>query len=148
MWANQQFLSELMENLFPTCLRDYCDYFEINFFDLRLLCIFCKRLLDEVDLARFHKKQLYLVWRGFVAYACCDKCLKLSARYESEKHCVCVVEAENLHGLIGVPVQNVLLRCKQCLGVLTLSEKVDLLTGRKLVWLIRGYWRATCSSCM
>nr|AYA93851.1 MAG: E6 protein [Human papillomavirus] len=148
MWAIQQFLPVLMENLFPTCLREYCDYFDINFFDLRLLCIFCKQLLDQVDLAKFHKKKLCLVWRGNRAFACCDKCLQLSARYESERHCVCVVKAENLHGLIGVPLQDVLLRCNLCLGVLTTSEKVDLIAGGKLVWLIRGYWRATCSSCM
>lgn len=140
-------MPHLMENLFPTCVKDYCSYFEINFLDLSLPCIFCRFRCNIVDLAQFYSKQLRLIWRNNIAFACCEKCLKLCAKYEFEQHCVCSVRAEHLHGLIRVPMDQVLLRCTYCFAVLTASEKVDLVAGSRYVWLIRGYWRAMCSKC-
>jgi hypothetical protein len=136
-----------MENIFPSCLREYCSYFNVNFLDLKLQCIFCRNICDIVDLALFFKKQLRLVWRSQIAYACCNNCIVLSARYESEKYSVCSVKAENLHALIRVPLQDVSLRCNYCIGLLTPSEKVDLITANRYVWLVRGYWRGICSAC-
>nr|AYA93792.1 MAG: E6 protein [Human papillomavirus] len=147
MWQIQQYLPDLMENLFPTSLREYCSYFRISFLDLKLHCIFCKGICDLVDLAHFVQKELKVVWRHNTPYACCNNCLKLCARYESEHHAVCSVKAENLHGLIGLSLQEICVRCNYCLGVLTSSEKVDLITSGRYTWLVRGYWRAICSRC-
>nr|AYA93944.1 MAG: E6 protein [Human papillomavirus] len=147
MWQIQQYLPILMENLFPTCLKEYCEYFGICFFDLNLKCIFCRCTCELVDLALFFQKNLRLVWRTNVPFACCNRCLELCARYESERYSVCSVKAENLHALIHIPLQDVLLRCNYCLGLLTSSEKVDLTTRGRYCWLVRGHWRAICSKC-
>lgn len=147
MWQIQQYLPDLMENLFPTCLKDYCSYFNICFFDLTLHCIFCRQICKLVDLAHFFEKQLKIVWRHNVPYACCNCCLELCARYESERYSVCSVKAENLHALVGIPLQQICLRCNYCLGLLTPSEKVDLIARGRYAWLVRGYWRAICSRC-
>lgn len=148
MWKIQQNLALLMENPFPTCLRAYCQTFGISFFDLRLLCIFCKKYLTVVDLAQFYKKELCLVWRNHVAFGCCYKCICLSARYESDNHFVCAVKVQNLHDFLNCSLENIHIRCYYCLSVLTLSEKVDLITRGKSACLVRGYWRAPCSECI
>nr|AYA93937.1 MAG: E6 protein [Human papillomavirus] len=148
MWKIQQFLPHLMENLFPTGLREYCNYFEIEFFDLKLPCIFCRGICNLVDLAQFFEKRLCIVWRRNLAFACCEKCLLLCAKYESEHYCVCSIKAEHLHGLIRQPLQDVVLRCNYCFRLLTSSEKVDLVTADRYCWLVRGHWRAICSGCV
>nr|AEX31150.1 E6 protein [Human papillomavirus] len=137
-----------MASLYPLDLETYCNVFNISFFELQLKCVFCKCTLNIIDLARFVFKKLCLVWRDNVGYACCNKCLHLSARYESEKYTQCAVEAKNLHALIQTPLQEILLRCMYCLGCLDLQEKIDLISRGKHVLLIRGYWRGCCRECM
>ncbi|ACT76412.1 E6 protein [Human papillomavirus 116] len=137
-----------MENPFPNDLRSYCNYFGICLFDLRLQCIFCKSILDIVDLAKFHKKELRLVWRCKVAYACCSKCLYASARYENENHFQCAVKASTLHDLLGTPLHQIYMRCNHCLSGLDLQEKFDLVARDCYVILVRGYWRGPCRDCI
>lgn len=136
-----------MEQIFPTKLNDYCSYFEIDFFSLSLKCIFCKCFLDLVDLASFHQKDLCLVWRDNVCFACCDRCLKCSARYEANKHFQCTFNTSTLHAVVGRPLQNIEIRCYYCLCVLSLVEKFDLIAQGRPTCLIRGYFRAPCKDC-
>lgn len=132
----------------PTDLRSYCSTFGIEFFDVQLRCIFCKCFIDLVDLAKFYKKSLCLVWRDCVAYAGCSKCLCLSARHEAEKHFQCAAKVEDLHNLLNRPLCDICVRCYYCLGLLDLQEKCDLVARGKQACLIRGYWRAPCRNCI
>ena len=137
-----------MENLFPTGLQEYCSYFKIDFFELRLRCIFCKTYVDLIDLAKFHIKNLRLVYRDNVPHACCSKCLFHSARYEAEQHFQCCVRVADLHLLLNTDLPNVYMRCYYCLKLLDLQEKIDLIARLKKACLIRGYWRAPCRNCI
>ena len=137
-----------MENPFPTDLREYCTYCGVCLFDLCLQCIFCKCHVDIVDLAKFYKKKLRVVWKKNVAYVCCTKCLFASAKYEAEQHFQCAVKVCDLHGLLDRPLQDIHMRCYYCLGTLDLQEKVDLISRGKSACLIRGYWRGPCRDCI
>ena len=137
-----------MEQIFPTKLNDYCTYFEISFFDLSLKCIFCKHYLTLVDLAKFHEKNFCLVWRKNICYACCDKCVFCSARYEANKHFQCTFNTSTLHAVVQKPLQDIDIRCYYCLRVLSLVEKFDLIAQGKPTCLIRGYFRAPCTECL
>lgn len=143
-----QICSLLMETLFPTSLEAYCEYFNISFFKLNLKCIFCKNYLSPVDLALFHVKQLSLVWKQHVSYACCNRCLLLSAKFESEKYFQCACPVENLHALLEKPLQEIILRCYYCYSLLDLAEKFDLISRSKQACLVRGHWRAPCRNCI
>nr|AYA94047.1 MAG: E6 protein [Human papillomavirus] len=137
-----------MAQQLPLDLESYCNTFGVSFFQLHLKCVFCKCHIDIVDLARFVKKKLCLVWRDYVGYACCNKCLYLSAKYESEKYFQCATDAKYLHVLIEKPLEDVLLRCMHCLACLDNQEKVDLVSRDRKVCLIRGYWRGACRECI
>ena len=137
-----------MEPLFPTKLNEYCSYFDISFFDLSLKCIFCKHYLNLVDLAYFYEKGLSLVWRNNICYACCDRCLKCSARYEANRHFQCTFNTATLHAVVEKPLEDIEIRCYYCLCILSLVEKCDLIARGRPTCLVRGYFRAPCKDCI
>lgn len=146
--ATQQFAAFSMETLRPTDLKSYCTIFGIDFFELHLQCIFCNCYLSLVDLADFYTKCLCLVWRIGKAHACCAKCLCLSAKCELERHVQCSAKVVNLHSLTNKPLCELKLRCCQCLALLDLQEKCDLVARGKDAYLVRGNWRAPCRKCI
>lgn len=137
-----------MAAVLPTDLKAYCRVFGLDFFELGLRCIFCNCIVGLVDLAKFYKKCLCLVWRNNVAYAGCTKCLCLSAKFEAEKHFQCSAKVESLPHLLNKPLAEICLRCYYCLGLLDLQEKFDLVARGKPACLVRGYWRGPCRECI
>lgn len=144
----QQFPTFPMAAEHPTDLKTYCRQFGLDLFDVSLRCIFCNCVLDLVELAKFHKKCLCLVWRHGVAYAGCSKCLCLSAKFEAEKHFQCSAKVDCLPYLLKTPLADICIRCYYCLGLLDLQEKCDLAAREKPACLIRGYWRGPCRLCI
>nr|AYA93910.1 MAG: E6 protein [Human papillomavirus] len=133
---------------FPTSLDAYCSNFAIPFFDLKLKCIFCKKYCSLKELASFFEKQLSLVWKGYICYACCESCLCLTAKYESENYFQCTCKVQDLHGLLEKPLGEILIRCFYCYDLLDLATKYDLIARDYVACLVRGHWRAPCRSCM
>lgn len=145
---NQQIAFMLMEHQYPLDLESYCNYYNLSFFKLQLKCIFCKCILTPVDLALFFVKKLSIIWRSNESFACCNSCLHLSARYESERYFQCSCKVEILHELIEKPLHDVVMRCYYCLTLLDIGEKCDLVARNKEAVLIRGHWRAPCRECI
>nr|AYA94775.1 MAG: E6 protein [Human papillomavirus] len=137
----------MAEELFPTRLDEYCRYFDISFFVLRLRCIFCNSFLDPQDLARFYMKQLNLIWKNKVAFGCCTLCLNLSAIYEKTKFFQCTVNSVNIEHLARKSLKDIPVRCLFCLKLLDLAEKFDIKVREDLYCLVRGHWRGVCREC-
>lgn len=133
---------------FPTNLAAYCSHFNIPFFDLKLKCIFCKNYVSLKELASFYEKELSLVWKNLICYACCERCLCLTAKYESENYFQCACKVQDLHALIERPLNEVLIRCYYCYDLLDLATKFDLIARDYKACLVRGHWRAPCRSCL
>ena len=93
-------------------------------------------------------KDLCLVWRQYICYGCCDRCVILSAKYEADKYFQCTFKTDTLHDIVGCPLQDIDIRCYYCLSPLTLVEKCDLIARNKPTCLIRGYYRAPCADCI
>lgn len=137
-----------MAALFPVRLDEYCKTFNIPFLDLRLCCIFCYHYIDIRELADFYQKKLSLIWRNFQCYACCERCIFLSARYERENFFQCTVKPEDLASLVEKPLTDVIIRCYICLDLLDAAEKQDHIARNKRFILVRGHWRGYCRRCM
>lgn len=133
---------------FPTCLRTYCNLFNISLFDLKLRCIFCRCYLSLGDLASFYEKKLSLIWKNNICFACCLRCLCLSARYEADHYFQCVCKVQSLHALLNRPLNDIVMRCYYCYNLLDLASKYDLISRDKLACLVRGHWRAPCRDCL
>lgn len=137
-----------MEPQFPTDLDSYCTYFKINFFDLILNCIFCKFPLSIVDLASFHNKRLSVIWRNNSPFACCTKCLRLTALYEEQNFFVCTAKSYSLTSLVGKELSDIPVRCIHCYAFLDYTEKLRHLYNNVDFVLIRGGWRGVCRNCV
>lgn len=136
-----------MADSFPRSLDEYCKIFKVSFFDLRLLCIFCKFPTSLEDLASFYNKRLSLVWRENKAHACCSKCIRLSAAVEREQYCLCIVNCCILDALVGKPLKDISMRCVHCYALLDYAEKLDACASDRKVFLVRGSWRTECRNC-
>nr|WCR76015.1 E6 protein [Human papillomavirus 228] len=137
-----------MDPQFPTALDQYCKTSGVSFFDLKLPCIFCKFPVPLQDLAAFYVKNLSLIYRGSDCYACCAKCLRLSALFEFQQHCQCSVSCSVLSDLINKPLKDIIIRCKECYNLLSFVEKLDCVLHEEFFYLVRGHWRGLCRFCM
>lgn len=135
-----------MDARFPVNLFDYCSYFEIPFFNLKLKCIFCNFYLSLTDLADFYQKDLCLVWRNKCCFACCAKCLRLSAAYEYNTYFVCCVTGTTLEFLQKKSLNEIIIRCSSCLRKLDYAEKIQHSFNERFC-LVRGHWRGCCRFC-
>lgn len=137
-----------MDARFPIKLDDYCFYFSIPFFDLHLKCVFCNFYLTLQELADFYEKGLSLIWRRNICFACCRKCIQLSAKFEKENYFVCCVTPTTLECMLTKCLKDINIRCMLCLRKLDYAEKIDHLVKDEVFCLIRGYWRGYCRFCM
>lgn len=139
---------QMETSAFPTTLDGYCSHFEIPFFDLKLMCVFCKQYVKLTELASFFEKKLKLVWKDLICYACCESCLWLSAKYESENYLQCTCKVQDLHALLERPLSEIIVRCYFCYDLLDLAAKYDLVARNYVACLVRGHWRAPCRKCI
>lgn len=128
-------------------LVDYCKQENLSFFDLQLYCLFCKFLIPLPDLASFYCKKLALVYRDGNAFAACTKCLRLSAIFENERYYTCSVKAHLLSDLLGKPLNEIAVRCENCMSLLDYIEKYDCIYSGGYFHLVRGNWRGCCRNC-
>lgn len=137
-----------MDPLQPTRLDEFCKVHCIDFFNLRLPCIFCKFLCSLEDLAAFYQKNLSIVYRCGNPHACCTKCLKHTAKYERNRFFQCAVRFAFIDVVAGKPLDDLLVRCLYCFAVLDHAEKYDCLSRDEQVVLVRGHWRSCCRNCV
>lgn len=136
-----------MEIAEPTRLDEFCKLHNIDFFNLRMPCIFCKFLCTLEDLASFHQKNLSVVYRLGTPHACCKKCLLHSAKYERHRFFQCTVKCSIIDVVAGKPLDELLVRCLHCFALLDHAEKYDCLSRDEQVVLVRGHWRLCCRNC-
>jgi hypothetical protein len=137
----------LMEGTQPRSLDEYCSVFKVDFFNVRLRCIFCLFYASLTDLANFFDKKLSLVWRGETPYVCCIRCARHSAKIDREKYTLCAVKCDILDAVVGKPLKEIVIRCSACFALLDQAEKLDACAREQLVLLIRGHWRTECRLC-
>lgn len=131
----------------PTRLDLYCTETGTSFFDLRLKCIFCKFTVELPELAEFYSKGLSLVWKDNICYACCKRCILLSARFELENYSYYSVLISQLSEAVHIPLKDIILRCQYCYRKLDFIEKIDCKARGERATLVRGHWRACCRHC-
>lgn len=131
----------------PTRLDEYCQQTGTSFFDLKLRCIFCNFTVDLAELAEFYCKKLSLIWKEGTCYACCKRCIYLSAKYELENCALQSVLVAQLSETVHTPLRDIVLRCKYCYRKLDHIEKIDCKARGEYATLVRGHWRSVCRNC-
>lgn len=137
-----------MENLlYPVCLEEYCNYFGVEFENLRLPCIFCLHCLDTLELLSFQQKRLSLVWRNCKCYAACVTCIRQTAAIEKHRYFQCAVQGAFIEHVSQKRLQELTVRCLECMTLLTSAEKVDIIACGESFFLVRGHWKGICRAC-
>lgn len=131
----------------PLCVEEYCNFFHIDLCDVTLPCIFCRRVVDAVQLSVFQQRKLSLVWRGDHCFAACLQCLRQVADIERTKYFQCLVRGEYIEHCTQTPLQNLVVRCLFCMSLLSSDEKVDVIASGENFYLVRSHWKGICRSC-
>lgn len=136
-----------METVRPTTVSEFCAFYNIPFVTLGMKCCFCNNWMNCVELASFEFKNLSLLWRGNVCYACCCQCLRLSAKCEFERYYRCSVRARLIEDIVQMPLSEIVIRCLHCFSSLDYVEKVEHKYRDDWIHLVRQYWRGECRHC-
>lgn len=134
--------------LYPLCLQEYCNYFNLDKSTVTLPCIFCRNNIDSLQLAIFEQRQLSLVWRGNNCFAACVSCLSNVAAFERNKYFQCTVKGEYIEFFTRTPLQNLIVRCLFCMWLLSGDEKIELIACGENFYLVRGSWKGICRKCL
>lgn len=133
--------------LYPLCVDEYCNYFGVNPCDLTLPCIFCKVQISSLQLATFNERRLSLVWRGDRCFAACINCINRVAEIERLRYFQCTLKGEYIEYFTQQALQDLIIRCLYCMGLLTNEEKIDVIASGLNFYLVRGYWKGVCYNC-
>ncbi|AEO16195.1 E6 [Canis familiaris papillomavirus 8] len=115
--------------------------------DLLLPCVFCGRFLDFHELTAFDYKQLQLTWKGGFPRGCCIPCAKTVSEQECMLFTEVVLTSEEFANQVG-GFASIFVRCRLCLKLLSLTEKVNAILHGEQFLRVRGRWRARCRCCI
>lgn len=132
---------------FPTRLDVYCETFGIPFFNLRLPCVLCKCVVCLTEAAEFYEKTLSVIWKNRRPYLACRSCLCAIAKLERQNFSSGTISAKNLATQLQTPLLGIIIRCNNCLRLLSSSEKADLLASNQQIEKVRDFFRAACKQC-
>ncbi|AXQ03954.1 E6 [Canine papillomavirus 22] len=111
-------------------------------------CIFCGCFLTLDDKKAFERKALKLIWKQRVPFGTCSKCCAERAQADCVEHTRCTLEGEGVRIFAGTHLGEVIVRCRCCLGLLSLREKLEAEERREPFLLVRRCWRNTCKDCL
>lgn len=138
-----------MENLlYPICVEEYCSYFDVQFDELALPCIFCRIPVCSDELTTFQCRKLSLVWRKGDCYAACLACIADVAKYERDRYFQCTINGLYIEYFAQKPLQDLIVRCLYCMALITNEEKIDTIGSGCNFYLVRGNWKGVCRSCI
>lgn len=128
-------------------LLDYCTVNNVTLDCLCIPCVFCNNNLSFQDKCSFVVKNLRIVFRANIAFACCGSCLKNVAYYELCKYYRCSADGSNLDVLSGKCLKELVVRCLSCMKELEYIEKLEHSAKGELFHLVRHFWRGVCRHC-
>lgn len=114
---------------------------------LHLSCIFCHSVLSFQDICSISFKTLRVIVRGDQYFGSCSKCLRATARYERRFY-TCSCKASKIAALCRQPLTCIIIRCEDCMKLLSFTEKLFLVEKDLFCHLIRGHWRSQCRLCL
>nr|WBM83419.1 E6 protein [human papillomavirus 87] len=131
----------------PTNIFLLCQEYEVDFDNLRLLCIFCKKELTESELLAFALRELLLVWRFGFPYGVCLQCLFREAKKRELRHWEYSSYGPTVEEETGVALALQNIRCHACCKPLCWPEKEHMIHANLHFHKIAGKWTGKCSNC-
>nr|CAD1807782.1 putative transforming protein E6 [human papillomavirus 84] len=132
---------------YPTNIFVLCQEYEVEFDDLRLICIFCKEELTEGEVLAFALKELLIVWRYNFPHGVCMKCLCREAKVRELRHWDYSSFGPTVEEETGLPLAQINIRCHACCKPLCYQEKEYMVELQLLFHKIAGQWTGKCCNC-
>lgn len=131
----------------PTNIFLLCKEYEVEFDDLRLICIYCKAELTEGEVLAFAVKELFVVWKYDFPHGVCMKCLCREARVRELRLWEYSSYGSTVEEETGLPLAQIYIRCHACCKPLCYQEKEHMVASRMHFHKISGHWTGKCCNC-
>ncbi|ADJ96335.1 E6 protein [Delphinus delphis papillomavirus 1] len=136
-----------MANTKPCTITELCKQFDLDFYELLICCVFCRRQLEGFEKWSFMNKELFVVWEKHFPFAVCPKCLEIRAIIDLLRSFERAGSEETVEEDTGVPLIDLRIRCYGCYKPLTTTEKRFHVEDGKLFNKIANNWRGLCTNC-
>ncbi|AMQ81153.1 E6 [Canis familiaris papillomavirus 20] len=114
---------------------------------LEIPCVFCGLLLDFQDRVAFDCKGLQLTWKHGRPHGCCTICSRDICRREVPVYTQETLDFRTFVQRAGSGFYYIPVRCTNCLGLVTATQKIQALYRRQPFLKVRGRWRTLCTYC-
>ncbi|ANZ90231.1 E6 protein [Bos taurus papillomavirus 16] len=131
----------------PETIPGLLNFFNLEYHDLYLTCIFCNNLLTLDDCWHFEHASLSVIWRQGWPYGCCVGCCIQSAYLECLTFYEYSAEAEEVCDECESTLLELGVRCYGCFAYLTFTEKLEQQWNGELFHKVRGRWKGLCQHC-
>ncbi|UZP65142.1 E6 [Canine papillomavirus type 24] len=131
----------------PWSIAGLCAYTGTPIEEIRLPCVFCRRILGREDCLAFDVKVLQLSWKGNSPHACCTPCSRSISQRETAGFTSEIISADEFRRRIGFGIWYIPVRCPLCLSLVSARQKIAAIAkGQKFIQ-VRGRWRTICTFC-
>lgn len=132
----------------PQSVQQLADTLCIPLVDILLPCRFCHRFLAYIELIAFDRKCLQLIWtEEDLVYACCTSCAFATAQFEFGSFYEYSVSGREIEEIEQKPIGEIVIRCKFCLKLLDLIEKLETCYKQQQFHKVRRNWKGLCRHC-
>lgn len=131
----------------PVKLSDLLERSDEQLEGVYLQCIFCTAPLDFRDLVHFDQSELNILWRDEQPFGSCLQCCKKAGYLEFCNFYECTIPGYALESYTGNSLLDIEIRCFSCLGLLSLSQKLEHVWGFLPFHKVRNRWKGCCPQC-
>ncbi|AFA26581.1 E6 [Tursiops truncatus papillomavirus 6] len=131
----------------PCSISDLCKLFNLDFYELSISCVFCRKQLEDIDKWCFMNRDLQVVWKKEFPFALCLKCIEVRVIVDLLRSFELSASAKYVEEETGHALGDLKIRCYGCWKPLTESEKLFHVEERKKFEKIANQWRGICTNC-
>jgi hypothetical protein len=132
---------------YPESVAGLAVLLDIPIEDLLIPCNFCGNFLSFLELNEFDAKNLTLIWKEHLVFACCRCCCTASGFFEFQNFYEGSVIGRDIETVEHKSIFDITVRCHQCLRLLDLIDKLDICGRSQHFHKVRGAWRGRCKYC-
>nr|UUA80635.1 E6 [Erethizon dorsatum papillomavirus 2] len=132
---------------FPDSIKDLAAFYQADPEDIYLLCLGCKKELSSEELHVFDAKEFRVLWRRGCPFGFCNSCIGILALHDFCLYRECTLEGDGVEKLTGISLVKLQVRCINCLGALSATEKLGCAKLGVPFSRVRQQWRGLCRKC-
>ncbi|ABY73444.1 E6 [Tursiops truncatus papillomavirus 1] len=136
-----------MANTNPCTIIELCEQFDLDLYELFICCVFCRKVLEDIEKWSCRNREINVVWKKEYPYAVCCKCLEVQAILDLLRYFERSGSAKTVEEDTGKPLGDLRVRCYGCYKPLTATEKLFHVEDQRPFTKVCNQWRGICTNC-